>query len=121
MGQTEMSARLRPREPAESQRNGNDMKVTQHIFRALNDPVAQRDSSVANSYLEQARALAPDLPTRHQAATARASNVVRTGEILQPDATAWSPRLENVGVSSTADELNTCRTSALFLLQLPRA
>jgi len=63
----------------------------------------------------------PTFPLGIKLPPARASNVVRTGEILQPDATAWSPRLENVGVSSTADELNTCRTSALFLLQLPRS
>jgi spermidine synthase len=56
MGQTEMSARLRRREQAESQHNANAMKASENIYRGFNDTAG------AKAYIEQAKALAPDLP-----------------------------------------------------------
>ena len=62
MGHEEIIACLQQREHAESARNINAIKAMQQVYLALNDPAAKRDSSVAKRYIDQANALAPDLP-----------------------------------------------------------
>ncbi len=60
--QENISARLEQREQAERQRNTNALKATELYYRLLNDPAAKRDSTVAETYVNEALALAPDLP-----------------------------------------------------------